>query len=174
MTLPVAGLPRRRVAWPGTGRARRGFTLIEMVVTVAIVLILASAAIPLADIAARRSKEHELRISLRQIRQALDAYKVASEEGRIPKKADESGYPPDLDTLVRGVADQTRADRRVVYFLRSLPRDPFASPELEAARTWATRSYASPPDEPRAGADVFDVASRDEGIGLNGVPYKKW
>ncbi len=155
-------------------RRRSGFTLIEIVVTVAIVMILASAALPLAGIAVQRSKEQELRLALRQIRSALDAYKTAADEGRIAKKADASGYPPDLDALVRGVPDEARPDRRMVYFLRRLPRDPFASDDLPAAQTWATRAYASAPDEPREGADVFDVASRAEGVGLNGVPYKLW
>ncbi|HYJ19449.1 MAG TPA: type II secretion system protein [Burkholderiales bacterium] len=154
--------------------AQRGFTLIELIVTVAIVAILSSAAIPLLDVAAQRGKEQELRTALRQIRQAIDAYKTAADEGRVGKKADESGYPPTLDALVSGVPDTTKPNMPRIYFLRRLPRDPFAPVDVPAARTWAMRSYESPPEEPREGRDVFDVASRSEGVGLNGVPYSRW
>jgi general secretion pathway protein G len=157
-----------------TARLPRGFTLIELIVTVAIVLILSSAAMPLADIAARRSKEQELRTALRQIRTAIDAYKAAVDEGKIAKNVDESGYPPTLGALVNGVDDITRPQLPKIYFLRRVPRDPFAPAGMEAAATWATRAYDSPPDEPRPGRDVFDVASRSEEIGLNGVAYNKW
>lgn len=156
------------------GRSR-GFTLIELMITVAIVAILALGLVPLGELAAQRSKESDLRAGLRQIRTAIDAYKKAADEGRIERKADASGYPPTLDVLVQGVPDQKSPNRQLVYFLRRIPRDPFAvEPELPAARTWGLRSYDSPPDNPRAGKDVFDVYSLAEGNGMNGVPYREW
>lgn len=151
-----------------------GFTLIEMVITVAIVAILATVALPLTQISAQRAKEQELRTGLRQIREALDAYKQASDEGRVARAADASGYPPSLNVLVAGVEDAKMPVRRLIYFLRRLPRDPFAPETLQAGQTWGLRSYESPPDDPREGEDVFDVYSRTEGTGLNGVPYSQW
>jgi general secretion pathway protein G len=148
--------------------------LIELVITVAIVAILASAVLPLSQVAVQRGKEQELRSALRQIREAIDTYKQAADEGRIEKKADESGYPPNLEVLVAGVEDIKKPDKPKIYFLRRLPRDPFALDYEDAQATWRTRSYASPPDEPREGEDVFDVYSRSEGVGLNGVPYREW
>lgn len=155
-------------------RPVRGFTLIELVVVVAIVGVLASAAYPLAKMVAQRSKEAELRVALRQIRTAIDAYKEASDAGRIERAADASGYPKSLGLLAAGVPDITRPDRAMIYFLRRIPRDPFAAGELPAEETWGLRSYASPPDEPREGADVFDVYSLSPGTGLNGVPLREW
>lgn len=151
-----------------------GFTLIEMIITVAIVAILASAVLPLSQIAVQRAKENELKTALREIRNALDAYKQAADEGRIEKKSDASGFPPTLAALVEGTEDIKRPDKRKIYFLRRLPRDPFAPEELDTEDTWAKRSYESPPDAPREGSDVFDVFSKAEGVGLNGVPYREW
>lgn len=151
-----------------------GFTLIELVVSVAIVAILASAALPLAQLAAQRAKEQELRTSLRQIREAIDAYKQAGEEGRIARRADRSGYPPTLNALVDGARDLREPQEKRIYFLRRLPRDPFAAPGLAPENTWGKRSYASPPDTPTEGEDVFDIYSRADGIGLNGIAYRQW
>jgi general secretion pathway protein G len=147
----------------------KGFTLIELLVTVAIVALLASIAMPLAETTVQRSREAELRRSLRELREAIDAYKRAGDEGRIEKKADRSGFPPTLQALVEGAADVTDPKReKKVYFLRKLPRDPVSGEE------WGLRSYASAADAPRAGEDVFDVFSVSRTAGLNGVPYKEW
>jgi general secretion pathway protein G len=96
------------------------------------------------------------------------------QEKRIESPADASGYPPDLDVLVAGVPDITKPDRPKIYFLRRLPRAPMKpDPTLSAAETWGMRSYASPPESPAAGEDVYDVFSLSSGVGLNGVPYRE-
>lgn len=155
----------------------RGFTLIEMVVTLALVGILASTALPLYEVTVTRQKEAELRLALRTIRNALDAYKAAADSGQIAKEALDSGYPPSLELLVNGV-DLKNAPPGAparIYFLRHIPIDPFSpDPALSASQQWATRSYASPPDDPQPGADVFDVASTSTRVGSNGVPYGQW
>ncbi len=153
----------------------RGFTLIELVITVAIIGLLASAALPLASMAIQREKESELRAALRDIRSGIDAYKEAAERGNITVDADASGYPPDLRVLFEGVEDARSPDKLMIYFMRRLPRDPFFPDGTAAAEaTWGLRSYASPPDSPQPGADVFDVYSLAAGKGLNGVPYHDW
>jgi len=205
---PLAHAPLRRRS------SVRGFTLIEMVVVVMIVGILASAAMPLMALHKRRTQEAELRESLRTLRRAIDAYKQAADKGDIAKRPDDSGYPPSLDVLVKGVpkltpgaatANPSGAAAPVanaassgfsvnpfsttaggqpnagmgkapatIYFLRRLPRDPFADPTVPAAQTWGLRSYASPPNAPAPGADVFDVHSRSDSVGLDGVPLREW
>ena len=152
-----------------------GFTLIELMVTVAIVALLASIAFPMAEVAAQRSKEQELRYSLRQIREAIDSYKQTWDEGRIQKTLGESGYPPELKVLVEGVKDAKSPEEKYIYFLRSLPRDPMSTDDQATAEeTWGKRSYESPPDDPQEGDDVFDVYSLIEREGLNGIPYREW
>lgn len=154
----------------------KGFTLIELVITVAIVAVLASVALPLNELVVQRAKEQDLRRALREIREALDAYKHASDEGRITRSPDESGYPPTLAALVEGVADAKSPSGARLRFLRRVPRDPLAAANASAAAetTWGLRSYDSPVDAPRPGKDVFDVYSMSAGVGLNGVPYKEW
>lgn len=156
-------------------RQRAGFTLIEMVVTVAIVGVLAATAMPLAELAARREQESELRLALRQIRNALDAYRAAYDAKRIENKVGASGYPPSLAVLVDGVPDAADPAGRRLYFLRRVPRDPFhPDNQLAADKTWGKRTYHSPPQAPREGPDVFDIYSLSERTGLNGVPYREW
>ena len=153
----------------------RGFTLIELMVVIAIIGILATMAVPMIELARVRSDEAELRTALRQIRTGLDDYRKAWDEGRIEKKVGASGYPPSLDVLVNGVRDIKQPNDVRIYFLRRLPRDPFFSDKTTPAeQTWGLRSYASPPDEPAPGADVFDVYSLSGRTGLNGIPYRNW
>ena len=169
--MDAEGLPARA----GLPASRRGgFTLIELVITVAILAVLASAVVPLAELTRVRAKESELRGALRTLREAIDAYKRAADEGRVQRAADESGYPRSLESLLNGVRDAKNPGQRQIYFLRRMPRDPFADPETPAALTWGKRSYASPPDAPQEGRDVFDVYSRSTAKGLNGIPYDQW
>jgi len=152
-----------------------GFTLIELVITVAIIAVLASVALPLNEIVVQRGKEQDLRRALREVREAVDVYKQASDEGRIQKRVGDSGYPKRLEDLVEGVEDQKNPKKEKIYFLRRVPRDPFASdPGLTAVETWGKRSYASPPDDPKEGDDVFDVFSLASSKGINGRPYREW
>ncbi len=154
----------------------RGFTIVELVVTVAILSLLATAVVPSAQLVWQRERERELRASLRTIRAALDAYKQASDTGRVKKELDRSGYPPDLRSLVDGVDDaRSPKEGTKIYFLRRLPRDPFwPDATTPAADTWGLRSYASPPDDPQPGDDVYDVHSLSPRAGLDGVPYRDW
>jgi general secretion pathway protein G len=153
----------------------RGFTLIELLVTLAIVALLASAAMPLTEVVARREREQELRAALRQIRTAIDTYKDLADHGRVARAADESGYPPTLDVLVDGVADEKDPEKRRIYILRRLPRNPlWTDAGTRAAATWGLRSYNSSHESPQPGKDVFDVYADSGGIGLNGIAYREW
>lgn len=162
------GRARRR-----NGRDRGGFSLIELLVVLAVMTWLALMALPLTELVQRRERERELRSALWQIRGAIDAYRQAVRDGSIDATDGGSGFPPNLRVLQDGVVDRRLPGSRI-YFLRSIPRDPFADPRLSAESTWALRSYASPPDRPRPGADVYDVRSRSNLVGLNGVALAEW
>lgn len=152
----------------------KGFTLIELVVTVAIVAILASAAMPMLQVTVQRSKESELRTNLRLMREAIDAYKKAADEGRVKKTIDQTGYPPNLEVLVEGVPDEKDVNKRKIRFLRRIPIDPMLTQNINAENQWGLRSYASEADSPAKGDDVYDVYSLSQQIGTNGVPYAQW
>jgi general secretion pathway protein G len=155
----------------------KGFTLIELVVTLAILGLLASMAAPLVSLSIQRSKEQELRTSLRSVREAIDAYHQAVIDGRIRVKADANGYPSNLNELAQGVLDlKDPAGKKRLYFLRRIPRDPMSTLTGSTApeETWGLRSYESPPDDPQPGHDVYDVYSLSETQGMNGLPYRQW
>jgi len=153
----------------------KGFTFIELMVTLAIMGVLLLVAAPLAQVAVQREKERDLRSALAQIREAIDNYKRTVEQGRIMLKPGDSGYPRTLDDLVGGIPDQRSPTKQMIYILRRLPPDPFyPDPNAKASDTWGLRSYASPPEEPAEGDDVFDIYSKSDKKGLNGVPYKLW
>ncbi len=159
---------------PSSGKPD-GFTLIELLATLAILGLLTSIVVPVAQVAIQRSQEQELRHSLWEIRHAIDAYKRASDEGRLPKPLGSSGYPKTLDVLVEGVPDQRDPKRNKIYFLRRVPRDPlYPDKDGEDTSTWGKRSYSSEASDPQEGDDVYDVYSISTKIGLNGTPYRKW
>jgi general secretion pathway protein G len=157
------------------GGLSAGFTLIELIVTVAIVGILAAGAMPMAEVTVQRSKEQALHTALIEIRSAIDAYKEAADTGRISRAADASGYPASLRVLVEGVPDALNPQAAKIYFLRRIPRDPMhGDGSLPAEHTWGLRSYASSAEAPQEGEDVYDVYSTSSGIGLDRVPYREW
>jgi general secretion pathway protein G len=154
---------------------QHGFTFMEIVVSLAIIAVLTSICLPLAEVSVQRKKEEELRVALRQVRGALDAYRQAFDDGKIKRDAGDSGYPKTLLVLVDGVDDASSVSGGKLYFLRRLVRDPFfADATVPAEQTWGKRSYASPPNVPREGKDVYDVYSLANGKGLNGIEYREW
>lgn len=154
------------------GISAPGFTLIELVVTVAIVAVLASGIMPMIEVTVQRNKEQELRVALMQIRNAIDAYKKAGIDNLI---AGASGYPKTLESLADGAEDPRSPAKEKIFFLRRIPRDPMSTdPSIPAAETWGKRSYASSAENPQEGNDVFDIYSLSTERGLNGIPYKDW
>jgi general secretion pathway protein G len=148
---------------------------VELLITVTILAVLAAGLVPLGQLSVQRSREGDLRRALREIRTAIDEYKRASDDGRIARKADETGYPPSLEALLQGALDAKSPQPKRIRFLRRMPRDPFSTdPSLPATATWGLRSYESPHDRPFAGKDVYDVYSSSEGRGLNGIAYREW
>ena len=159
-------------------KAVKGFTLIELVVTVVIVAILGSVVLPMMQLNVKRAKESELRSDLIKIREAIDAYKKASDDGRIKKSIEQSGYPPSLEVLVNGVADEKDIKKKKIKFLRKIPADPLrinvANNLLDNTYEWGLRSYQSEAANPTAGEDVYDVYSLSSQVGINGIPYAQW
>jgi len=163
--------------WPPRLRTvpRAGFMLMELLISLAILSVLAMLVAPVAQIEIQRAHEQDLRRALREIRAGLDDYKRAADEGRIAKRPGDSGFPRDLEALVKGSEDQRDAKRAKIYFLRRIPRDPMhTETALADDRTWGRRSYASDATDPQEGADIYDVYSLSSKVGLNGVPYSKW
>lgn len=152
----------------GTG----GFTLVELIVTVALISILVGLALPLARNTIQREKEKELRAALRTMREAIDRYKLAADNGQIMADAMANGYPPDLETLANGV-DLLTAVGKKIYFLRAVPIDPMS--ECICNTDWDLRSDQ---DDPTAGSwggqDVFDVHTKSSGTAMDGTKYKDW
>jgi general secretion pathway protein G len=152
-------------------RGPGGYTLIEMLIVLAILGLLAAMAMPMAEMTVEREKERELQRALWEVRDAIDAYKRAVDNGQIAVAAGTSGYPPSLQALTQPTAS---AKGGQLVFLRRIPRDPFADPTLPPEKTWRLRSYASDANDPQPGADVYDVTSTSKAVGLNGVPVSQW
>lgn len=150
----------------------KGFTLVELLVVMAVLGTLAAMLLPLSELVVQREREQELKRALWQVRDAIDAYHRAAMAGHLRTGGPTSGYPAELKVLIAG-APSSR-DGSLIYFLRKLPRDPFADAGLSAEQTWAVRSYQSSPERPVPGEDVFDISSRSTLVGLNGVPLKDW
>lgn len=153
-----------------------GFTLMELLITLAVLGVMALLVVPVAQISAQRDKERQLHLALRELRSGIDNYKRASDEGRIRKPVGATGFPMSLERLVDGEDDLSDpARRRKIFFLRRIPRDPMTDdPLLSDAQTWSKRSYASEPNDPKEGDDVYDVYSPSLAVGLNGIPYRRW
>jgi general secretion pathway protein G len=156
-----------------TARSERGYTFIELLVVSAIVMLLASAVLPLARVSATRQREAELRRSLREMRTAIDKYKDAADTQQIASleiKVDSEGYPADLQVLVDGVAVQNDATGRKLKFLRRIPVDP-----MTRSTDWGRRSYQDAPDATHwGGQNVFDIHTTFEGTALDGTKYRDW
>jgi len=150
-----------------------GFTLVELLVTLALLALLVTSASPVLQLNAKRDKERELKRSLWQLRDALDAYKDAVDQGLIKKIGDGSGYPPNLTILVTGVENAQDPKKKKMFFLRRIPRDPFAADVTQNnAATWQIRAYDGALDD--MAQDVYDVSSRSPAIGINQQPYHEW
>ena len=162
--LPQAGI--EQCAAEQTISTEAGLTLVELIITIAIISILASAAIPIARFQVKREKERELRRDLWMMRDAIDHYKDAAERGGMVTKADSYNYPPDLETLVNGVDIQSKK----VKFLRKIPIDP-----MTGNAEWGLRSNQDDPDSDSfGGQNVFDVHTKSNGTALDGTKYSTW
>jgi general secretion pathway protein G len=153
--------------------AQRGFTFIELVIVTAILMILASTIMPMAQVTAQRQREIELRRTLREMRTAIDKFKDAVDQGQIPQTELEpgnEGYPPDLDTLVDGVSAANDASGRKLKFLRKIPIDP-----MTKNTDWGKRAYQDKPDSQSwGGKNVYDVYTTFQGTALDGTKYRDW
>lgn len=146
-----------------------GFTLVELIAAITILLILTSVALPVARVQVQRAREVQLRRALRQLRQAIDRHKDFADRGMIPTKADSFGYPPDLETLVNGVPLKGTATARY-KFLRRIPIDP-----MTGSADWGLRAMQDDPNSRSwGGSNVFDVYSRSQGFALDGTRYADW
>lgn len=151
----------------------QGFTLVELLVALALLALLVSAATPMVQINAKRQKEQELRRILWQMRDAIDAYKQATDDGLIKKNQNDNGYPPTLRTLTNGVENSQDPNKKKLIFLRRIPRDPFAEdPEISNEETWLVRAYDGTQGE--LATDVYDISSRSAQLGINQQPYNTW
>lgn len=154
---------------------QRGFTLIEMMISLALLATLASAAIPIYQRQEQQRNEEELRVALRDIRSAIDLYGQLVEEGIIEKDADMSNWPASLDLLVDGVVNKKSPNKEKIYLLRRIPRDPFCDCDgRKNTETWRVRASTQAPGETTGGKDVWDVSSTSSQPGLNGIPYAQW
>lgn len=151
----------------------RGYSFVELLVVTAILAILASAVMPLAQVASQRQREAELRVALRSMRTAVDRFKDAVDQGRIATtelKPGSEGYPPDLETLVEGVPIQGDQSGTLLKFLRRVPIDPMTN-----STDWGLRSYQDRPDATSWGREsVYDVYTKSEGTALDGTKYRDW
>ena len=154
-------------------RQQRGYSFVELLIVTAILFILASAVIPLAQVASQRQRESELRSALRTMRTAIDKFKDAVDNGRISQtelSPGSEGYPPDLETLVDGVSIQNDQSGAKLKFLRRIPIDPMTN-----STEWGLRAYQDKPDSLAWGrGNVFDVRSKSSGTALDGTKYKDW
>jgi general secretion pathway protein G len=183
VTVQLSGSCRERLhglrlqrACPERGRGSpesKGFTFIELIVVTTILLILASAVMPLAKVTVQRQREMELHRALREMRTAIDKYKDAVDNGLIGSvdvKAGSEGYPPNLETLVEGVSVANDASGRKLKFLRRVPRDPITN-----STEWGLRSYTDKPDSTSwGGGNVYDVYCKSQGTALDGTKYRDW
>jgi len=149
----------------------RGFSYIEILVSLCLMGVLAASIFPITKLLSRYEKEKQLKLSLLEIRVAIDRYKAASDSGVIPERyRTESGYPPNLDVLL-GV--RSERDGKIYRFLRRIPDDPFFKPKNNES-TWGIRSYSTEKDSPAYKGDVYDVYSKSDSQGSNGLKYRQW
>lgn len=154
---------------------RAGYSLIELLAVLAILGVLASMALPVAETLRQREREVELKRALWEIRGALDRWRDAVQAGALRMPPGLPPYPPDLASLIQAWRDERPEHRgEVLRFLRKVPRDPFADPLLPAEQTWGLRSYLSEADEPRPGSEVYDVYSRSERTATDGSLLRNW